>query len=106
MPFHSICSPKLKRFLFPFLQLDPNVRSLKEEYDKILPHLDELRRMKSDRINQFVDVRQQIQSLSSEIYGSSDHLLSTVDVDETDLSLRKLQEFNQILMALHKEKVQ
>ncbi|KAI4330855.1 hypothetical protein MLD38_029100 [Melastoma candidum] len=39
------------------------------------------------------------------MYGSSDHLLSAVVVDETDLSSRKLQEFNQILMSLHKEKV-
>ncbi|KAI4324904.1 hypothetical protein MLD38_030347 [Melastoma candidum] len=85
-------------------QLDPNVRSLKEEYNKILPHLEEMQRMKSDRRNQLVDVREQILSLSSEMYGSSDHLLSTVVVDETDLSLRKLQEFNQILASLHKEK--
>lgn len=59
--------------------------------------------MKSERRNQFIEVQEQIQSLSIEIYGPIEYIPATVD--ETDLSLRKLEELHRQLNALQTEKV-
>ena len=85
-------------------QCDQNAGSLKEELRKILPQLEEMRKRKSERRNQFMDVLEEIRSISNEIQGSMDYVLST-KVDETDLSLRRLEELHKQLHALQKEKV-
>ncbi|ERN13287.1 hypothetical protein AMTR_s00041p00052230 [Amborella trichopoda] len=70
----------------------------------MLPQLEEMRKRKVDRINQFSDVLGQIQKISREISGSTLHNSSKIIVDESDLSLRKLEEFHNQLQALQKEK--
>lgn len=97
----AICSAMGERPVH-IRQADQNAGSLKEEHARILPQLDEMRKMKSERRNQFIEVQEQIQSLSIEIYGPIEYIPATVD--ETDLSLRKLEELHRQLNALQTEK--
>lgn len=89
-----------------FSQSDQNAGSLKEELRRILPQVEEMRKRKSDRRNQFLDVLQQIQEISNEIHGSTEYMSSKIVVDENDLSLRKLEELHRQLHDLQKEKVE
>ncbi|KAG4952589.1 hypothetical protein JHK85_046456 [Glycine max] len=70
-------------------QFDQKAVSLKEELARVCPELEEMQERKSERRNQFIEVQEQIQSITNEIYSPS----ITAAVDETDLSLRKLEEF-------------
>jgi protein regulator of cytokinesis 1 len=79
---------------------------LKEELRRILPQVEEMRKRKSDRRNQFLEVQGQIQEISNEIYGSSEYMSSKMVVDDSDLSLRKLEELHRKLHELQKEKVE
>lgn len=76
---------------------------MKEELARIHPELEEMRKRKLERRNHFVEVQEQIQSTSNEIYGLVEYIPAIVD--ETDLSLRKLEELHRQLHALQKEKV-
>lgn len=69
----------------------------------ILPELEEMQKRKYERRKQFIDVQEQIQSISNEIYGPGENV--SFIVDETDLSLRKLEELHRQLHTLQKEKV-
>lgn len=89
-----------------FSQSDQNAGSLKEELRRILPQVEEMRKRKSDRRNQFLDVLEQIQEISNEIHGSTEYMSSKIVVDENDLSLRKLEELHRQLHDLQKEKVE
>ncbi|XP_030473282.2 65-kDa microtubule-associated protein 3-like isoform X1 [Syzygium oleosum] len=101
----AICSALGERPLHT-KQPDQNVGSLKEEFKKILPQLEEMRRMKCERRNQFLDVLEQIQRTKTEICGSLDHTPSKTRLDETDLSSRKLEELHRELYELQKEKTE
>ncbi|XP_021683671.2 65-kDa microtubule-associated protein 3 isoform X3 [Hevea brasiliensis] len=100
----AICSAMGERPVhirqFVLFQADKNAGSLKEELQRILPQLEDMRKRKLDRRNQFVEVLDEIQQISNEIYGSAAHIF----VDETDLSLKKLEELHRQLHALQKEK--
>ncbi|KAF2292049.1 hypothetical protein GH714_000357 [Hevea brasiliensis] len=95
----AICSAMGERPVH-IRQADQNAGSLKEELQRILPQLDEMRKRKLDRRSQFLEVLEEIQKISNEIYGSAVHIF----VDEADLSLRKLEELQRQLHALQKEK--
>lgn len=86
------------------VQSDQNLGGLKAELRTILPELDEMRKRKSDRKNQFIEVIEQIQKIRDEIFVPTGCTTSVV-VDESDLSLRKLEELHAELQALQKEKV-
>lgn len=88
-----------------YFQSDQTAGNLKEELRNILPQLEEMRKRKSDRKEQFVQVLEQIQMIKNEIYRSTIYISSKTVVDETDLSLRKLEEFHRELHELQKEKV-
>jgi len=62
-----------------------------------------MQKRKSERRNQFVEVQEQIQSISIEIHGPREYIPAVID--ETDLSVRKLEELNRQLHALQIEKV-
>lgn len=81
--------------------------TLKEQLDSITPVLREMQLRKKERMNQFRAVQGQIQKISAEIAGQSeyDDSSSTVIVNENDLSLKKLEEYQIELQRLHKEKV-
>ncbi|XP_004495425.1 65-kDa microtubule-associated protein 3-like [Cicer arietinum] len=83
-------------------QCDQNAGSLKEEHARILPQLEEMKNKKFERRNQFIEVQEQIQSISIEIYGPKEYIPAVVD--ETDLSMRKLEELHRQLNALQNEK--
>ncbi|KAA8533822.1 hypothetical protein F0562_031339 [Nyssa sinensis] len=85
-------------------QPDQNPGSLKEELRAILPQMEEMRKRKNERRKQFLEVLEQIQKISNEIYMPSEYTPSNTVVDETDLSLRKLEELHRELQALQKEK--
>lgn len=87
-----------------FYQVDQKAGTLKEEMACVLPQVDEMRKRKVDRRNQFLEVLEQIQKISYEIYGSKfSH--SSIALDENDLSLRKLEELEGQLHTLQNEKV-
>lgn len=64
-----------------------------------------MQKRKCDRRNQVIEVLEQIQQISSEMQCLSRYTLASTVVDETDLSLRKLEELQRELQALQKEKV-
>lgn len=77
---------------------------MKAELRAILPQIEEMRRRKSDRRSQFIEVKEQIQSIKNEIY-SGHCALNDMALDETDLSMRNLEELHRELQTLQKEKV-
>lgn len=79
--------------------------SLKEELRAILPQLEEMRKRKSERRHQFIEVQEQIQKISNEIDAYAECMSSKPDVDESDLSVRRLEELHRQLQMLQKEKV-
>lgn len=64
-----------------------------------------MRNRKSDRKNQFIEVTKQLQKIKDEIFKPTGCTSTAVVVDESDLSLRKLEELHAELHALQKEKV-
>lgn len=80
--------------------------TLKEQLDSITPALREMQLRKEERVSQFRAVQMQIQKISAEIAGHSefDILPTDVAVNESDLSLKKLDEYRVELQRLHREK--
>ncbi|KAL0677780.1 hypothetical protein Bca4012_005761 [Brassica carinata] len=80
-------------------------RSLKEELVKILQKLEDMEKRKSERKDQFIQVIEDIKCISEVINGESDDTRSSdFSVDESDLSLRKLEELHSELYTLQEEK--
>lgn len=77
--------------------------TIKEQLAAIAPALEQLWKQKEERINEFFDVQSQIQKICGEIMGTNEQGGNPV-VDETDLSLKKLDEFQSQLQELQKEK--
>ncbi|URD82960.1 Microtubule associated protein (MAP65/ASE1 family) [Musa troglodytarum] len=76
--------------------------TLKQQLDAITPALHEMQLRKEERMNQFREVQTQIQRIASEIAGHQPDC--NVLVNEGDLSLKKLDEHQNELQRLHKEK--
>lgn len=89
------------------LQPEKMTGTLKEQLDSITPALREMRLRKEERVNQFRAVQAQIQKISAEVAGLSeyDDSSTNVIVNENDLSLKKLEEYQIELQGLHNEKV-
>ncbi|TVT98886.1 hypothetical protein EJB05_55775 [Eragrostis curvula] len=85
-------------------QSNQKLTGLREELNAILPYLEEMRKKKIERWDQFVDVIEQIKKVASEIR-PADFVPFKVPVDQSDLSLRKLEELTKELQSLQKEKV-
>ncbi|GAV89413.1 MAP65_ASE1 domain-containing protein [Cephalotus follicularis] len=99
----AICSAMGERPVH-IRQLEQNAGSLKIELSRILPQVEEMRKRRSDRRNQFLEVLEQIQNITNEINGSAEKVSFNMVVDETDMSLRKLEELHRQLHALQTEK--
>lgn len=82
------------------------VGTLKEQLDSITPALRDMRLKKEERVNQFQSVQSQIQKISAEIAGRSEVNDSSLNLkmNENDLSLKKLEEYQIELQRLHNEK--
>ncbi|KAK9075286.1 hypothetical protein SSX86_003609 [Deinandra increscens subsp. villosa] len=95
----AICSAMGERPVH-IRQSDQTHGSLKAELRAIIPELEEMKRRKSERKNQLLEVLEQIEKIQKEIYTTP----SNIVLDETDLSLRKLEELHTKLQTLQKEK--
>ncbi|KAL5796347.1 hypothetical protein ACOSQ2_001167 [Xanthoceras sorbifolium] len=76
--------------------------NLKEELENIIPQLEDLRKRKMERKNQFAEVSIELQKISNEI--SSEDNRYEITVDETDLSVKQLEELRRQLLDLQNEK--
>ncbi|CAN1839260.1 65-kDa microtubule-associated protein 6 [Linum perenne] len=81
-------------------QKDKKTMSLKEKLASVSPLVDDLKMKKEERLKQFDDIKSQIEKISGEISGYS----SSLSLDEHDLSMRKLNEYQTHLRTLQKEK--
>ncbi|MCO5572011.1 hypothetical protein L7F22_025762 [Adiantum nelumboides] len=86
----------------PMAQLEKRGILLKQQLGNLKPILEEIRRKKAQRVRSFTDTRAQICSLLNEI----DPLAPTVKapMQEQDLALKKLDELQEKLCTLQKEK--
>ncbi|KAL8131671.1 65-kDa microtubule-associated protein 1-like [Apium graveolens] len=82
---------------------DKTSGTIKEQLSAIAPTLEQLWKQKDKRIKEFSDVQSQIQKIRGEIAGTGEHVGSPA-VDESDLSLKKLDEFRAQLLELQNEK--
>ena len=81
--------------------------TLKEQLNSITPALKEMQLRKEERVKQFRAVQSQIQKISGEIAGRSEYndTSPSIVVNESDLSLKRLEEYQNELQRLHNEKV-
>ncbi|KAG8472476.1 hypothetical protein CXB51_034273 [Gossypium anomalum] len=78
--------------------------TIKEQLAAIAPALEQLWKQKEERVKEFSDVQSQIQKICGEITGSANEQAGAPAVDESDLSLKKLNEYQEKLQELQKEK--
>ncbi|CAA0809540.1 65-kDa microtubule-associated protein 3 [Striga hermonthica] len=97
----AICSSMGERPVH-IRQSDQSTGSLKAELRAILPQIEEMRKRKADRKNQFIEVKKEIQNIKNEINSPGGYSSNDTTVD--DLSLRYLEELQKELQALQKEK--
>ncbi|OAY85273.1 65-kDa microtubule-associated protein 6, partial [Ananas comosus] len=88
------------------LKKDSKMASLKEQLATVAPLLNDLRAKKEERIKQFSDIRSQIEKISAEIteFNHPNDAITIPIVDENDLSLRKLNQYQADFRALQKER--
>ncbi|KAF5178458.1 65-kDa microtubule-associated protein [Thalictrum thalictroides] len=82
--------------------------TIKEQLEAITPMVKQLWKQKEERTKEFADVQLQIQKLCGEISGNlklSEELGKPM-VDETDLSLKRLEGFHSHLQELQREKTE
>ncbi|KAL3508440.1 hypothetical protein ACH5RR_027841 [Cinchona calisaya] len=82
---------------------DKTTGTIKEQLAAIAPTLEKLMKLKEERLQEFSDVQSQIQKICGEISGTTERVERPA-VDESDLSLKKLDEFHAHLQELQKEK--
>ncbi|KAK8622951.1 hypothetical protein V6N13_117848 [Hibiscus sabdariffa] len=78
--------------------------TIKEQLAAIAPALEQLWKQKEERVKEFSDVQSQIQKICGEIAGNASEQTGAPAVDESDLSLKKLGEYQVKLQELQKEK--
>lgn len=81
---------------------------MKEKLGYVRPLLEDLSLQRDERVKQFVDVKAQIEKMSGEISGYNKNAMIaslTLDDDDQDLTLRRLNEYQTHLRSLQKEKV-
>uniref|UniRef100_A0A1J3ING9 65-kDa microtubule-associated protein 6 n=1 Tax=Noccaea caerulescens TaxID=107243 RepID=A0A1J3ING9_NOCCA len=86
------------------IKVDRGSESLKEKLAAVTPLVEDLRLQKEERVKQFSDIKAQIDKISGEISGYSDSLNKSLTLQEQDLTLRKLNEYQTHLRTLQKDK--
>ncbi|KAJ3707929.1 hypothetical protein LUZ61_011634 [Rhynchospora tenuis] len=81
---------------------DKSTGTIKEQLAAVTPTLDHLCKQKEERMKEFAQVQLQIQMIHGEITG--ERATGAPQVDEQDLSLEKLKEYQSQLKELQKEK--
>lgn len=79
--------------------------SLKQELETIMPQLEDMKKKRNERKSQFSEILKQINSISMELAGSTESHLEGISIDESDLSMKKLDDLRAQLHMLQKEKV-
>ncbi|KAL4582941.1 hypothetical protein LXL04_007503 [Taraxacum kok-saghyz] len=97
----SICASLGDPFL-PIMQIESG--SLTKELAAIFPQVEMMQKKKNERKVQFIEVLEQIQNLSKELSTSTEDKSCFPILDESDLSLRRLEELKIELHTLEKEK--
>ncbi|KAL4567157.1 hypothetical protein LXL04_022731 [Taraxacum kok-saghyz] len=97
----SICASLGDRSL-PIMQIESG--SLTKELAAIFPQVEMMQKKKNERKVQFIEVLEQIQNLSKELSTSTEDKSCFPILDESDLSLRRLEELKIELHTLEKEK--
>lgn len=87
-----------------FVQPESASGTIKEQLAAIAPALEQLWKQKEKRVKEFFDVQSEIQKICGEITGSLNISENPV-VDESQLSVEKLDEYHCQLQELQKEKV-
>ncbi|XP_048230397.1 65-kDa microtubule-associated protein 6 isoform X2 [Ricinus communis] len=88
-------------------QTEKRASSLKQKLASVTPLVEDLRTKKEERMKQFADIKAQIEKISGEISGYNNlnsSLISSFSLEDQDLSLRKLNEYQTHLRTLQKEK--
>lgn len=105
---HIVCNTWLQ-FLFFIKQIlsEKKRSSLKQQLAYITPLVEDLKLRKEERLKQFEDIKAQIDKIAVEIsgYGNLMNSMNSMNLEEHDLSLRKLTEYQSHLRDLQKEKV-
>ncbi|GLT83605.1 hypothetical protein SLE2022_018830 [Rubroshorea leprosula] len=78
--------------------------TIKEQLAAIAPVLEQLLKQKEERVKEFSDVQSQIQKICEEITGTLSDQGGAPAVDESDLSLKKLDQYQAKFQELKKEK--
>ncbi|XP_050232281.1 65-kDa microtubule-associated protein 6 [Mercurialis annua] len=89
------------------IQTGKKASSLKQKLASITPLVEDMKTKKEERMKQFDDIKAQIEKISGEISGYSNFsssMMSSITLDEEDLSLRKLNDYQTHLRTLQKEK--
>ncbi|XP_072984532.1 65-kDa microtubule-associated protein 5-like isoform X1 [Typha latifolia] len=87
-----------------FFRLEKPKGTLKEQVAAIKPLLVDLRQKREERIRDFMDVQFQIVHICAEIAGTIDQESSVTQVDERDLTLKRLAELKSQLNELQNDK--
>ncbi|PIN15460.1 hypothetical protein CDL12_11895 [Handroanthus impetiginosus] len=80
--------------------------SLKKQLQAIMPQVEDMKKKRNERKNQFAEVLKQIHSISKELAGSTEENLKTIIIDESDLSMKRLDDLRNQLLSLQKEKAE
>ncbi|KAA3467436.1 65-kDa microtubule-associated protein 1-like isoform X1 [Gossypium australe] len=99
--FISIVSAHL---FHPIFKPETTLGTISEQLAAIAPALEQLLKQKEERVKEFSDVQSQIQKICGEIAGNASEQTGAPAVDESDLSLKKLNEYQVKLQELQKEK--
>ncbi|KAL5058400.1 hypothetical protein RYX36_030004 [Vicia faba] len=84
------------------LHCEPKSRgNLKKERESVISQFEEMRKLKNERMKQFLEVIHQLQNISSELYGSTG---ANEYLDEKILSLGKLEGLKRQLVQFQNEK--
>ncbi|KAL8542709.1 hypothetical protein ACS0TY_003547 [Phlomoides rotata] len=78
--------------------------SLRKELQAIMPQLEDMKRKKNERMSQFAEVLKQINSITMELSGSMEENIGSMVIDESDLSMKRLDDLRNQLLLLQKEK--
>lgn len=92
---------------FTIPQSEKSSGTIKEQLADIEPKLEKLLEQKKKRIKEFSDIQSQIQKICNEISENIEarDQVKTTKVNENNLTLEKLEEFQSQLQELQKEKV-
>ncbi|MFS8018487.1 putative microtubule-associated protein, MAP65/Ase1/PRC1 [Helianthus anomalus] len=93
-------------FLTFKINVDKNASSLKGQLMMVTPLVEDLKSKKGERIKQFADIKSQIEKINGEILGYNQitSTISFLNLEEQDLSIKKLGEYQSHLRSLQKEK--